>query len=92
VVTLPIAGAVFAAAALSDSPAARTASRAASGWTAALGLAGTGFHLYGLHRRYGGDDRRALFNWLNGPPAPAPLQILGLGLAGLAAERAGAAR
>jgi hypothetical protein len=33
-----------------------------------------------------------LFNWLNSPPAPAPLQILGLGLAGLAAERAGAAR
>jgi len=93
VVTLPIAGAVSAVAALSDSPAARTESRAASGWTAVLGLAGTGFHLYGLHRRYGGYDRRSvLFNWLNGPPAPAPLQILGLGLAGLAAERAGAAR
>ena len=93
VVTLPITGAVSAAAALSGSPTARTASKAAAGWTALLGAAGAGFHLYGLHRRYGGYDRRSvLFNWLNGPPAPAPLQILGLGLAGLAAERAGAAR
>jgi hypothetical protein len=33
-----------------------------------------------------------LFNWLNGPPAPAPLQMVGLGLAGLAAERAVARR
>ncbi len=93
VLTLPIVGAASAAAAFSDSPAAGTAARAASGWTAVLGAAGTAFHLYGLHRRYGGYDRRSvLFNWLNGPPSPAPLQILGLGLAGLAAERAGAAR
>ncbi|MDK3258729.1 hypothetical protein [Blastococcus capsensis] len=93
VVTLPIAGAASVAAAFSDSSTARIAAKAASGWTALLGAAGTGFHLYGLHRRYGGYGRRsALFNWLNGPPAPAPMQILGLGLAGLAAERAGAAR
>jgi hypothetical protein len=89
VVTLPVAGAASALAALSDSDSARTAAKAASGWTALLGAAGTGFHLYGLHRRYGGYDRRSvLFNWLNGPPAPAPLQMIGLGLAGLAAERA----
>jgi hypothetical protein len=93
VVTLPVVGVVSALSAASDSGPARTAARAASGWTALLGAAGTGFHLYGLHRRYGGYDRRSvLFNWLNGPPAPAPLQVLGLGLAGLAAERAGAAR
>jgi hypothetical protein len=93
VVTLPIAGVVAATTAASDSPAARSAATAASGWIALLGAAGTGFHLYGLRRRYGGYDRRSVvFNWLNGPPAPAPLQILGLGLAGLAAERAGAAR
>jgi hypothetical protein len=93
VVTLPLAGAASALAATSDSPAARTAARAASGWTALLGAAGTGFHLYGLHRRYGGYGRGSfLFNWLNGPPAPAPLQMIGLGLAGLAAERAGSAR
>jgi hypothetical protein len=93
VVTLPLAGAASALAATSDSPTARTAARAASGWTALLGAAGTGFHLYGLHRRYGGYSRGSfLFNWLNGPPAPAPLQMIGLGLAGLAAERAGSAR
>jgi hypothetical protein len=45
VVTLPVAGAVSAAAALSDSPTARTAARAASVWTALLGAAGPGFHL-----------------------------------------------
>jgi hypothetical protein len=93
VVTLPVAGAVSVAAALSDSSTARTAAKAASGWTALLGAAGTGFHLYGLHRRYGGYSRGSfLFNWLNGPPAPAPLQMIGLGLAGLAAERAGGGR
>jgi hypothetical protein len=93
VVTLPLAGAVAAITATSDSPAARTAATAASGSMVLLGASGTAFHLYGLHRRYGGYDRRSiLFNWLNGPPAPAPLQILGLGLAGLAAERAGAVR
>jgi hypothetical protein len=89
VVSLPVAAAASAVAATSDSPTARSAAVAASGWTAALGAAGTGFHLYGLHRRYGGYSRGSfLFNWLNGPPAPAPLQMIGLGLAGLAAERA----
>jgi hypothetical protein len=88
VVTLPVAAAASALAAISDSPTARSAAQAASGWTAALGAAGTGFHLYGLHRRYGGYGRGSLlFNWLNGPPAPAPLQMIGLGLAGLAAEK-----
>jgi hypothetical protein len=89
VVTLPLAGAASALAATSDSRTARTSAQVASGWTALLGAAGTGFHLYGLHRRYGGYQRGSfLFNWLNGPPAPAPLQMIGLGLAGLAAERA----
>jgi hypothetical protein len=89
VVTLPLAGAASALAATSESTIARNAARASSGWTALLGVAGTMFHLYGLRRRYGGYERRSfLFNWLNGPPAPAPLQMVGLGLAGLAAERA----
>jgi hypothetical protein len=89
VVTLPLAGGMSALAATSDSRTARTAAQAASGWTALLGAVGTGFHLYGLRRRYGGYRRGSfLFNWLNGPPAPAPLQMVGLGLAGLAAERA----
>jgi hypothetical protein len=89
VVTLPVAGVVSALAATSDAPDARTAAKAASALTAALGAVGTGFHLYGLRRRYGGYERGSfLFNWLNGPPAPAPLQMIGLGLAGLAAEKA----
>jgi hypothetical protein len=93
VVTLPIAGVVAGIAATSDRPVAGTAAKSASAWTALLGMAGTGFHLYGLHRRYGGFRRGSfLFNWLNGPPAPAPLQMVGLGLAGLAAERAVAGR
>jgi hypothetical protein len=93
VVTLPVAAAASALAATSDSPIARRAAQASSGWTAALGAAGTGFHLYGLHRRYGGYSRGSfLFNWLNGPPAPAPLQMIGLGLAGLAAEKAARSR
>jgi hypothetical protein len=93
VVTLPAAGVVSAIAATSDGPVASSAAKAASAWTAGLGVAGTGFHLYGLHRRYGGFRRGSfLFNWLNGPPAPAPLQMVGLGLAGLAAERAVARR
>jgi hypothetical protein len=92
VVTLPVSGVVAALAATSDTPTARAAANATAAWITVLGAAGTAFHLFGLHRRYGGYDRRSvLFNWLNGPPAPAPLQILGLGLAGLAAERAGAA-
>jgi hypothetical protein len=93
VVALPLVGLLSAAAAGSDSATAGRVATVASGCTAGLGVAGTGFHLYGLHRRYGGYDRRSLlFNWLSGPPAPAPLQILGLGLAGLAAEKAGAER
>ncbi|WP_157936769.1 hypothetical protein [Geodermatophilus chilensis] len=89
VLTLPVAGAMSALAAISEADTAHKAATAASGWTALLGVLGTGFHLYGLHRRYGGYRRGSfLFNWLNGPPAPAPLQMVGLGLAGLAAERA----
>jgi hypothetical protein len=89
VITLPLAGGVSALAATSETGTAHKAATAASGWTALLGVFGTGFHLYGLHRRYGGYRRGSfLFNWLNGPPAPAPLQMVGLGFAGLAAEQA----
>jgi hypothetical protein len=44
VVTLPVAGVVSALAATSEAPSARTAAKAASAWTAALGAVGTGFH------------------------------------------------
>lgn len=52
--------------------------------TAALGLAGVGFHILGVARNMGG-----WHNWsqnvLNGPPIPAPPSFTGLALAGLAA-------
>jgi hypothetical protein len=54
--------------------------------TAVLGIAGTGFHAYGVSRNMGG-----FYNWsqnlLNGPPLPAPPSFAGVALAGLAAVR-----
>ncbi len=52
--------------------------------TAAAGLAGVGFHAYGVHRNMGG-WRNWRQNILNGPPLPAPPSFTGLALAGLAA-------
>jgi hypothetical protein len=48
------------------------------------GLAGVGFHAYGIHRNMGG-WRNWRQNILNGPPLPAPPSFTGLALAGLAA-------
>lgn len=50
----------------------------------AMGLAGVGFHAYGLSRNMGG-WRNWSQNILNGPPIPAPPSFAGLALAGLAA-------
>lgn len=52
--------------------------------TAAIGVAGVGFHAYGVHRNMGG-WRNWRQNILNGPPLPAPPSFVGLALAGLAA-------
>ena len=52
--------------------------------TAALGLAGVGFHIFGVARNMGG-WRNWSQNVLNGPPIPAPPSFTGLALAGLAA-------
>jgi hypothetical protein len=52
--------------------------------TALLGLAGVGFHAYGVSRSMGG-WRNWSQNVLNGPPLPAPPSFTGLALAGLAA-------
>src|SRR5690242_16321652 len=53
---------------------------------AAAGVAGLGFHIYGVSRNMGG-----FYNWsqniLNGPPIPAPPSFTGVALAGLAAVR-----
>ncbi|EJW10884.1 hypothetical protein A33M_3953 [Rhodovulum sp. PH10] len=52
--------------------------------TAAMGFAGSGFHVYGVSRNMGGWR-----NWrqtvLDGPPIPAPPSFTGLALAGLGA-------
>lgn len=52
--------------------------------TAAMGLIGAGFHVYGVSRNMGG-WRNWRQNILNGPPIPAPPSFTGLALAGLAA-------
>lgn len=52
--------------------------------TAAVGLAGVGFHVFGVARNMGG-WRNWSQNVLNGPPIPAPPSFTGLALAGLAA-------
>ncbi|MGA9342075.1 MAG: hypothetical protein WBV61_07045 [Rhodanobacteraceae bacterium] len=52
--------------------------------TAFMGLIGSAFHIFGVHRNMGGwKDWRQ--NVLNGPPIPAPPSFTGLALAGLAA-------
>ncbi len=52
--------------------------------TAAMGIAGAGFHAYGISRNMGG-----FYNWsqnlFNGPPLPAPPSFTGVALAGLGA-------
>ena len=50
----------------------------------AMGLAGVGFHAYGVSRNMGG-WRNWSQNILHGPPLPAPPSFTGLALAGLAA-------
>ena len=52
--------------------------------TAAMGYAGTVFHLRGVARQMGG-WRNWSQNILNGPPVPAPPSFTGLAMAGLAA-------
>jgi len=51
--------------------------------TAALGVVGTGFHVYGVGRNMGG-WRNWRQNTVAGPPVPAPISFSGLALAGLA--------
>jgi hypothetical protein len=58
--------------------------RKALGLLAAIGVAGSAFHVYGVHRGMGG-WRNWSQNLLNGPPIPAPPAFTALALAGLAA-------
>jgi hypothetical protein len=54
--------------------------------TAVLGLAGVGFHAYGVSRAMGG-WRNWRQNLVDGPPIPAPPSFSALALAGLASLR-----
>ena len=80
----PIAAATLATATVTRSPKARQAAGRLLGLTTFLGVAGVGFHAWGVQRRMGGWS-----NWrqnvLAGPPLPAPPAFTGLALAGLAA-------
>jgi hypothetical protein len=82
----PAAAAVLAAAIWRPRPPLRRAARLLLRLTALAGIAGAGFHVYGVSRNMGG-----FYNWsqniLNGPPIPAPPSFTGVALAGLAAVR-----
>jgi len=80
----PVAAGLLGAAALKPSPGLRKAARVSLMATAALGVAGVGFHLFGVSRNMGG-FRNLSQNLLNGPPVPAPPSFLGLAAIGLAA-------
>jgi hypothetical protein len=80
----PVAAGLLAATVATGS---RPLGRAARLWlklTTGLGLAGVGFHAFGVHRAMGG-WRNWRQNAIDGPPLPAPPSFTGLALAGLAA-------
>ncbi len=80
----PVAAGLIGAAAMAPESMPRGPVRAGLLLTAALGVAGIGFHIYGVSRNMGG-WRNWSQNVLNGPPIPAPPSFLGLALIGMAA-------
>lgn len=80
----PLAAVVLGLAVLRPTPTGLKVAQALLGATALAGLAGVGFHAYGIQRNMGG-----WYNWSqniqNGPPLPAPPSFVGMALAGLAA-------
>jgi uncharacterized membrane protein len=79
----PVAAALLGRAAVQP----RARGRLTRAWlklTALLGIAGVGFHAYGVSRNMGG-WRNWSQNLLNGPPLPAPPSFTALAIAGLAA-------
>ena len=80
----PIAAAALATASVTGSSQAKCAADRLLRLTAWLGILGTGFHAWGVHRRMGG-WRNWRQNLLAGPPLPAPPAFVGLAFAGLAA-------
>ena len=84
-VTRPaLAAGLLAREAVSRSAAPRPLTRLVLRATAVLGIAGVGFHLFGVSRAMGG-WRNWRQNFLDGPPAPAPPAFSALALVGLTA-------
>ena len=83
----PVAAALMAKAAVEPAcPPRRPLTRVWLGLTALLGLAGVGFHAFGVSRAMGG-WRNWSQNLVDGPPLPAPPSFTALALAALAALR-----
>jgi hypothetical protein len=80
----PIGAALLAKAARDGGGAERRFTRAWLGITAALGVGGVGFHIFGVSRAMGG-WRNWRQNLIDGPPIPAPPAFTALSLAGLSA-------
>ncbi|MCR8826363.1 hypothetical protein [Pseudosulfitobacter koreensis] len=80
----PIAAALLLEQALHPNPKTRGAARGAQRLMAAMGVVGTGFHIYGVSRQMGG-----WHNWrqnaFDGPPVSAPSSFIALALSGKAA-------
>jgi len=87
---IPVVGPPIAAALLARAAIAPQRPQATTRWSlrllAAIGLLGSAFHAYGVHRNMGG-WRNWTQNLLNGPPLPAPPAFTALAIAGLAALR-----
>ncbi len=80
----PIAAVLMASAALGPARRPRRFTRLWLRGTAVMGIAGAGFHVYGVSRAMGG-WRNWRQNMVDGPPIPAPPSFSALALAGLAA-------
>ena len=80
----PIAAALLVNASLGPSRKRRPFTRSWLGLTSFMGVAGVGFHIFGVSRAMGG-WRNWRQNMIDGPPIPAPPSFVGLALAGLAA-------
>jgi hypothetical protein len=80
----PVGAALLARAARDGGPDLRRFTRAWLALTAALGLGGVGFHIFGVSRAMGG-WRNWRQNLIDGPPIPAPPAFTALSLAGLSA-------
>jgi hypothetical protein len=80
----PVGAALLASAAHDGGTAKRRFTRVWLGLTAALGLGGVGFHIFGVSRAMGG-WKNWRQNLIDGPPIPAPPAFTALSLAGLSA-------